>query len=95
MFRLVPLLIVLLVWACDNPEEISPGTSLKLYGTGDFSFNAYAPLSNKPVQVFYHIPPQATSTSPILMVFTGAGRDALPSRDALIGEANQLGFIVV
>ena len=80
---------------CDKNEVIVPDNNTGLKGTGDFVFSSYAPLADKPVRVFYHIPSSTTPLSPVLMVFTGAGRDAEASRDDLIAKADQKGFLVV
>lgn len=96
---------ILLSWSCDNnvldpkpadkDPQISALDSSLLSGTGDFSFTSYAPLANKPIQVFYHIPKDATNQTPILFAFHGAGRDGEVSRNDLVDEANALKFIVI
>ncbi len=87
--------------SCDNNVDVKPRVVIEeldtvaLSGTGSFRYTDYAPLSSKPVQVYYHIPSNASATTPILMVYHGAGRDAEPSRNLLIDEANAFGFIVL
>ena len=98
MTKVFPLILLMILFsACDNPKEINmeePDTSVELsiHGSGDFTFTAYDPLSSKPVQVYYHIPEKANSQSPVLMVFTGSGRDAKESRDVLVNKSDQLKF---
>ena len=89
------LILSLFFWACDKNENITPDTSLQLTGTGNFTFTSYAPLADKPVEVFYNIPKDATTSTPILFVFSGSGRDASTCRDDLIQKSNSYGFIVV
>ncbi len=105
-FKLLSLGILLTFIACDKNKDIvleeeettdttSTSIDLKITGTGHYTFDAYEPLSDKPVEVYYHIPDGATSTSPVLMVFHGNGRDALECRDILIEKSNQYNFLVV
>lgn len=77
------------------PQDTTPLITSQFSGTGLYTFTGYAPLANKPVEVYYHIPEQAHSASPILMVFHGAGRDGEYSRNALIDKADQYGVILV
>lgn len=86
----------LILLSCDNNktfDDTEPTLTIK--GTGNFVFTQYTPLADKPVPVYYHIPENTTEDSPVLIVFHGAGRDAMENRDALIEKANQLSFIVV
>jgi len=95
-----PLLLALcgiLIGGCyktESPTDPKPG-ALQTYGTGDYTFVWSPAQSDRPVAVFYHIPAKATTLSPVLLVFHGAGRDALPSRDALIAESEDKGFILL
>jgi hypothetical protein len=90
------------VSSCDNNIALKPADeipidldSTELSGTGSFSFSGHIPLSDKPIDIFYHIPSNATSNTPILMVYHGSGRDGANSRNLLIDEADAFGFIVV
>jgi hypothetical protein len=92
---------LLIFSACTKEEivekkiEIKSTDSLLLYGTSDFTFNNYTPLNNKPVKVYFHIPPYSNKNTPILFVFHGDERDALTCRNALIGSSNELNFIII
>jgi len=97
-------ILSLAIMSCDNnvitpnPTNENPTTGLdtsQLHGTGNFSFSSYEPLANKPIEVYYHVPANATNQTPILFVFHGAGRDGSDSRTALIEEANAFNFIVI
>lgn len=81
-------------YKAERPTDPAPG-ALQTYGTGSYTF-VWAPAqTDRPVQVFYHIPAKATTLSPVLIVFHGAGRDAASSRDALIDESEEKGFILL
>jgi pimeloyl-ACP methyl ester carboxylesterase len=90
---LLVLLGTLLFAACDDPVVIPPGDP-EFSGTGVFSYTDYAPLADKPIRVFYHIPDNANNSTPILFVFHGGDRNASNYRNELIAEANQYGFMV-
>ena len=93
-----------LFWSCDNNvltpeptgEDIVPGLDTSLIqGSGKFTFSSYAPLADKPIEVFYHVPSQANSLTPVLFVLHGSDRNGNSTRTALIEEANALNFIVI
>lgn len=91
-------LSVLLLTSCDDNTIIpdnpkTPAGTLK--GTGSFVYTDFAPMSNKPMNVFYHIPDGTTAESRIIIIFHGAGRDALESRDKLISKANEYNQILI
>lgn len=80
------------------PDKVKIDTSeipSKIKGTADIAFSEYAPLKDKPIQLFYHIPANATNLTPILFVLHGTDRDAKFSRDAMIANANKFGFIII
>lgn len=72
----------------ENPTTI-------LTGTGVFVYTNYAPLSNKPVKIYYHIPSSTNQNTPIVFVFHGNGRNADEYRNAMIAKANEYQFIVI
>jgi len=78
-----------------DPAEVTDLNTSLIQGTGSFTFTSYAPLADKPMEVFYHIPTQANSLTPILFVFHGSDRNGNSTRTALIDEANALNFIVI
>jgi pimeloyl-ACP methyl ester carboxylesterase len=78
----------------DEEEPIaSPIEQLK--GTGDLTFTTYAPFSNQPIEIYYHIPENTNSNTPIIFIFHGGGRNAEEYRNASISKANEYGFIAV
>ncbi|MBI1306438.1 MAG: hypothetical protein GC181_07480 [Bacteroidetes bacterium] len=93
------LLFALMTSSCDNHVLPTPkNTDLnldELSGTGSFVFTNYAPLADKPVKVYYHIPDGADKNTPILIGFHGSGRDGENARNILISHANRKGVIVI
>lgn len=93
-FRFFFLLLATACYKNEGPTTPAPG-SLQTYGTGVYTFTWSPEQSDRPVKVYYHIPDQALSNSPVMMVFHGAGRDALPTRDALRSLAEEKGCILL
>lgn len=83
-----------------SPRLYSPGTKVDLSafgapvsGTGSFTY-IDANFPSQPLNVYYHLPPSASPTSPILFLFHGLSRVAEETRDAWIGSANTYGFAI-
>jgi hypothetical protein len=70
------------------------GQNLSQNSTGSFTFTPTGPLSNQPVEVYYHIPNGDISTMPIVMSFHGSSRNGSDYRDYWITMANANGFMV-
>lgn len=70
------------------------GQVLNSNTTGSFTYTPTGPLSNQPVEVFYHIPNGDMTTMPIVMSFHGATRNGAQYRDYWISMANANGFMV-
>lgn len=87
------------IYSCSDSDEgeISDDTSLVpgYKGSGSFEFVDYAPLASQPVNVFFHIPANSNSNSPIVLVFHGDDRNASQYRDALINKSEQKKFIIL
>ncbi len=87
-------LIFLAALACDvNRSEPLPEVE-QIAGTGDYEYDDYEPLSNKPLRVFFHVPADANPASPVVIVLHGQGRDADTYRDDWIELADEYGYIV-
>lgn len=100
MKQLFSILVTLslVLSACDKNEDFNEknqAAPASLKGSGNFVFDDYAPLSNKPLRVFYHVPDGVNQFGPILMVFHGGNRDAEESRDELIDQSDREGIIVI
>lgn len=100
-FLLISFLFIALLLSCDHnvledpPSENSNADSLKIVGTGVIKFNEYEPLRNKEIPVYYNIPNNANSRSPVLILIHGADRQADYIRDIFIQESNRRGFIII
>lgn len=90
------LAVSILLCSCDknNATETLPSNSI-LSGTGSFNFTRFPPFEELPMNVFYHVPENLNTQSPILFVLHGSGRNADEYRDALINKSETLGFILV
>ncbi len=87
------LIISLFVVSCDKSE--TDFDDALIVGTGSYTFESYAPFSDKPIDCFYHIPENASSDWPIMIALHGAGRDAVNMRNYLVEKADQNQFIVL
>lgn len=78
--------------------ETPSGKSLdnsKMKGTGVFQFPLTSDSLGSKMNVFFHIPSNAHTQSPILFVFHGNGRDAEYSRNLLIKESENKEVIII
>lgn len=65
-------------------------------GAGQFEYTEYAPLSEKPITVFYYIPTRGNiKKMPVLFSMHGAERNGLVQRGAWRNLAEEYGFIVI
>jgi len=97
--RLRAFMAAVLFSACrvtpPSPPQGQPLNTATFSGTGSWEFVPAEPLDDRPIEVFYHIPEDANTLTPILITFHGNRRDGDYSRDALINMANQRNFIVL
>jgi hypothetical protein len=90
------VLTVLLIVGCDDKKPGgSPLDKSKISGTGVMTFAITADTMGAKMNVFYHIPSEAHTQSPVLLVFHGNGRDAEYSRNLLVTEAENKGVIII
>ena len=95
IYTIILILICLSSTSCDNSEKVPPQTNSNSYsGTSVFRFSDYAPFTNKPIDVFYHIPENIDPNTPIVFVFHGGGRNAANYRNAWIAKANEYNFMI-
>ncbi len=83
---------------CDRNLYVPPdpdGDPAPIEGTGSYTFAAYAPLEDKPVRVYYHVPDDADADTPIVFVFHGVNRNADDYRNAWIGLAEEHGLLIL
>jgi hypothetical protein len=91
--------ILFLLMGCDNSSESTEPESGEFNsdtrGIGFFDYEGYAPFQDKQIRVYFYIPDAVTSTSEILFVFHGNGRNAKDYRNAMIEKADEYNFIVI
>ncbi len=75
--------------AIPAPRAITPGTS------GSFTFAGYAPLSDRPVKVWYAAPAGDLTNARIIVVMHGQSRRAEAYRDRWTAEARNAGAILI
>lgn len=103
--NIIYLLITIFCLGCDPNNYVAPTSDSQevnvddpaqapWLGKGVFTFDTYEPLANKPVNVFYYVPQNATTDSPIVFVFHGTNRNAEDYRDAWISKAEEYGVMV-
>ncbi|WP_461533817.1 cyanophycinase [Sinomicrobium sp.] len=63
-------------------------------GTGSFVYTDYAPLADKPITVWYHIP-ENKKNAPVFFTMHGNGRNAVGYRDNMLEYAKRYGFILI
>jgi poly(3-hydroxybutyrate) depolymerase len=63
-------------------------------GKGNFTFDGYGPLSDRPIRVYYEAPSDPT-TAQILIVMHGVGRNAADYREDWTSEVNSRNVLVL
>lgn len=87
-----------LVLACsDSTEDLGNEEIIEqeLQGTGFFEYSGYEPFADKTIPVYYHVPEDANSNTPILFIFHGNSRNAFDYRNALIDKSNEHNFVII
>jgi len=56
----------------------------RLNGSGSFVYTGYAPFKEKPITVYFYIPPGANAKTPILFAFHGTERIGSATRNAFV-----------
>lgn len=91
--------ILVLYSSCSEDDATAEAENLIIddlsQGPGLFEFNYSSTGLNKTLRVYYYIPENKTTSSPILFVFHGAGRNAKDYRDAMRNKADDYGVIVM
>ena len=84
-------------YAEDYVKSIMPSITLieGNRGSGVFSFRNSQVINGQTINVFCHIPDSVNSSTPILFVFHGGGRNASDYRNAFVEDADEKGFIVI
>ncbi len=94
MKYLLLLLLSVSISGCDK-NDVSYKKTDNLEGKGTFTYQDYAPLSSKPINVYYFVPDNSDSSTPVLFVLHGAGRNAVDYRNAWISYAQSNKTIII
>jgi pimeloyl-ACP methyl ester carboxylesterase len=85
--------------SCSNDSETVPTIQGSInettIGSGVFEYTDYEPFNGKTLRIFYHIPSDVSSNTPIIFVFHGNSRNAFDYRNAMVEKANAFNFIVI
>lgn len=82
--------------SCDDDTQLDNTTlNQNSKGKGVFLYKYVASNFSKTLRIYYQIPENATSSTPILMVFHGDNRNAKDYRDAFVNASNAKNFIVI
>ncbi len=86
-----------LFWGCEEPAASGglPLNTKEISGSGFLKFPINSDSNAPKMKVFYHIPKNAHTQSPILFVFHGNGRDAENCRNLLLKEAETRNLIII
>ena len=96
-FLTILLGALILFASCSSGDELLPPAPAGLLkqGTNTLIYTYYAPLADKPVTLYYHIPEDGDMhTMPILFAMHGAERDGKYQIDSWKDKANELHFMV-
>ena len=98
-YNFILLLFLIFFSNCEdkssNTQEIEkPSTFLK-YGNGKFAFNHYAPLADKPINVYSYLPVEGANDLPLIFVMHGSSRSVVNNCSYWSESARQYKFIVI
>lgn len=86
-----------MTWSCEDDNglvEHVPEVGDIKYGSGSFVFDGYEPLQDKPINVYYYNPGDA-SELPIMIYMHGNGRNAQGYRDGMAQHAYDHNFLLI
>ncbi len=83
-----------LSFQCKSKVSMNEHISIQK-GKGHFIFNQYAPLSEKPLDVYYYAPHHKVENLKIVIVMSGVGRNANEYRDAWIEMAKEYHLLII
>ena len=88
--------VLLILASCTSKDHIpAPSSGLLHRGTDSLKYTYYAPLADRPVVLYYHIPEDGDiRTMPILFAMHGSERDAKYQIDTWKNIANQRQIMV-
>lgn len=95
-YGLLSFLISIIFFGCNSNESTNQNDlNSATTGSGFVLYNYSVANYSKTLRIFYYIPQNATSSTPILFAFHGVNRNADDYRNALISKSNALNFIVI
>ena len=98
-YNFILLLTILFISNCEdkstNAEEINKPTTFLKYGNGKFAFNQYAPLTDKPINVYSYLPVEGAKDLPLIFVMHGSSRSVVNNCGYWSESARQYNFIVI
>lgn len=89
--KLLPLLLASLAVSASAADQAAPAANVAMPAKGVFTFEGW---QGPALRVFYQLPAQVTSDTPVLIVIHGVQRDADNYRDEWARRAVEKGFIV-
>ena len=93
-------LSMLLFNACQEDRTILPdlgilpSNDLNVSGGGSFTFT-YAPLSTRPIKVWYFVPEDAPKDTPIVFIMHGVGRNGDVYRNQWVNLARENNWLII
>jgi hypothetical protein len=96
--NIVLVLCSSILFSCSDSSNSVPNDTIlnpELKGSGYFDYSDYAPLAKQPIKVYFHIPANSNSNTPIVFLFHGDDRNASQYRDALVTKSEQKNFIIL
>ena len=100
-FKIIILILILGI-GCSDPNEDTPKeekeeeiTELVPLGYSKFTFNKYAPLADKPIDVHTYLPDTTKPDIPIMFVMHGNNRDGRDYCFSWVASAKEYNFLVV
>ncbi|VXB05379.1 conserved hypothetical protein [Flavobacterium sp. 9AF] len=78
-----------------NEENSIPFESELQSGSGVINYAYNTNSFNKNLAVYYHIPQNLTSSTPMVIIFHGTERNAIDYRNTIVNQCEQYGFIAI
>lgn len=98
--RWICCVLSVILLSCNTSDQGEPPLNEKdiTIGKGSFVYEGYAPLKNRPLNVWFYNPadhPGETAELPVMILMHGNSRAAESYRDAMISYAYEYGFLLI
>lgn len=98
--RWICCVLSVILLSCNTSDQGEPSLNEKdiTIGKGSFVYEGYAPLKNRPLNVWFYNPadhPGETAGMPVMILMHGNSRAAESYRDAMIPYAYEYGFLLI